>query len=174
MAFFDEAIPMIRALIGDIGATLTYSDDRLEELLCVACKLVIGENINFDYDYSVVISTHTLSPDPIDNGDTAFFNFVCLKAACFCDQNTLRSKSAISGISARMGPATLDTTGLLAGFLKILEQGPCKAYDQLKMEYTFGNSGICRVILSPFVSNEFDPQNLTVNHNDDTRSRILE
>jgi len=27
----------------------------------------------------------------------------------------------------------------------------------------FGNSAICKVILSPFVSNEFDPQSLSNN-----------
>lgn len=175
MSFFDEAIPMVRVLIGDVGSTLTYSDDRLEELLCVSAKIILTESLDFDYDYTVVISTHSISPDPTVNGDNAFFNFVCLKAACFADLSTYRTKSAISGLIAKMGPAWLDTKDHLKGFLDILntEGGPCKAFEQLKKEFMFGNANICRVILSPFVSNDFDPQSLS-GYDDGGRSRLIE
>lgn len=175
MAFFDEAIPMVRVLINDLGATLTYSDDRLEELLCVAGKIILTESIDFDYDYTITVSTHTISPDPVTVGDNAFFNFVCLKAACFADVSTYRTKSAVAGLIAKMGPAMLDTKDHLAGFLNILntEGGPCKAFEQLKKEFMFGNANICRVILSPFVSNDFDPSSLS-DYSGSERDRILE
>ena len=175
MAFFDEAIPMVRVLINDLGATLTYSDDRIEELLCVAAKMMLTETLDFDYDYTVVVSTHTISPDPITVADNAFFNFVCLKAACIADISTYRTKSAIGGLIAKMGPAMLDTKEYLKGFLDILntEGGPCKAFEQLKKEFMFGNANICKVILSPFVSNDFDPQTLN-SYNYSERDRILE
>lgn len=175
MAFFDEAIPMLRVLINDLGATLTYSDARLEELLCVAAKILLSESINFSYDYTVTISTHTISPDPIVNGDSAFFNFIVLKAACIADISTYRTKSAVSGLVAKMGPASLDTKDYVTAFLNILntEGGPCKAFERLKMEYSFGNANICRVILSPFVSNDFDPQSLSF-YDNGSRDKILE
>jgi hypothetical protein len=175
--FFDEAIPMLRVLINDLGTggSFTYSDVRLEELLCVAAKLVLSENFTFDYSYSVYVSTHIIDPDPITVGDNAFFNFICLKAACISDVGTLRSKSPLAGIIAKMGPASLETRNHLDGFIKILEVdgGPCKSYEQLKTEYMFGNPNICKVILSPFVSNDFDPQNLRLGQ-DNTRSRMME
>lgn len=175
MAFFDEAIPMVRALIGDVGPTLTYSDARIEEVLCVAAKIMLTESLDFDYDYTVTVSTHTISPDPITVGDNAFFNFVCLKAACFADMSTYRTKSAIAGLIAKMGPAMLDTKDHLAGFLNILntEGGPCKAFEQLKKEFMFGNANICRVILSPFVSNDFNPDSLS-DYASNERNRMLE
>jgi len=165
MSFFDEAIPMIRALIGDVGPTLSYSDARLEEVLCVAAKLLLSDNITFDYSYTVSISTHSISPDPVDSGDNAFLNFVCLKASCIMDISQYRTKAAVAGISAKLGPASLDTRDHIKGFLDILntDGGPCKAYERLKFEHMFGNAAICKVILSPFVSNEFDPQSLSNN-----------
>jgi hypothetical protein len=175
MSFFDEAIPMLRALINDYGPTLKYSDARLEELLCVSAKLVYSENISFDYTYSILISTHTISPDPIEIGDAAFFNFVCLRAACLSDVGTLRTKALLSGVTAKMGPASLETKGYADAFIKILETdgGPCKAYEKLKFEHMFGNSNICKVILSPFVSNDFDPANISV-VDSSSRNRIME
>ena len=174
MAFFDESIPIVRALIGDVGPTLSYSDARLEEVLCVAAKLLLSDNISFDYTYTVTVSTHSISPDPVDNGDNAFLNFVCLKASCIMDVSQARTKAAIAGINAKLGPASLDTKGHLEGFLNILntDGGPCKAFERLKFEHMFGNSAICKVILSPFVSNDFNPQNLSFVTDD--KGRILE
>lgn len=159
----DEIIPALRILINDLGATLTYSDARLEEVCCVAAKMILSENISLGYEYSIIISTHTITPDPVSNNDVFFQNLILLKSACIVDQGNLRTKSGLANISAKMGPASLDTKGHLEGFIKILEMGPCKAYDQLKFEHMFGNSSICKVILSPFVSNVFDPQNLQNN-----------
>jgi hypothetical protein len=56
-----------------------------------------------------------------------------------------------------LGPAALDTSGQLKGFLDLLNAGPCAAYEQLKTEVMFGNTRMCHAVMSAFVNNKFDP-----------------
>ena len=162
MSWQDETIPMLRVLINDLGETPDYSESRLEELLLVAASYVSRE-IGFANDYTVSITSCTISPDPTDkSGDGLdFMNFIVLKAACIVDQSTLRTKAALAGLKAQFGPARLDTLQHLDGFKILMEQGPCATYEQLKMEYMFGNDHYVKGVFSPFVSNNFDPASLT-------------
>lgn len=159
MAWQDEAIPMLRVLINDLGATPTYSDDRLEQMLIVSAKLVY-QDIDLTYDYTISIESSTISPDPTTNEDDAFINFFVLKAACIADQSTYRTKAAMEGIRAALGPASLAVGGHLPGFKTLLELGPCATYKEMKEAYEFGNVNIVRGILSPFAGNRFDPKTL--------------
>lgn len=162
MAWQDEMIPTLRVLINDMGAEPTYSDGRLEQTLLVAARMV---NMDLGYDYTISVELVTISPDPVDELDETFTNLTVLRAGCFIDQSTLRTKAAISGLVARCGPATLDTSGYLDGFKAIFENGLCSLYEQMKKEVIFGNSAICRAILGPFKSNDFDPINIqTIDH----------
>jgi hypothetical protein len=54
----------------------------------------------------------------------------------------------------------LETVERLPGFQTLLDKGPCALYEEMKMQISFGNASICRIILSPFVSNDFDPEEL--------------
>ena len=159
MAWQDTMIPMLRVLISDLSGTPTYSDERLEQMLVVSAQYVTLE-ITFATTYTITISSCTISPDPIGLDDDAFANFVVLKAACLTDWSTFRTKALISGIKARCGPAILDTVKHLDGFKQLLEQGPCAAYTALKDNYVFGNAQLIKAVLSPFVSNDFDPRSL--------------
>ena len=55
----------------------------------------------------------------------------------------------------------LETMEHMVGFRELLSQGPCAAYTKLKTEYEFGESRYIKAILSPFISNNFDPQSLS-------------
>lgn len=151
---------MLRVLINDIDITnLTYSDDRLEELLVVSARYV-QQDITFTTTYTISVSDVTITPDPVDN--EAFGNFVVLKAACLTDWSTYRQKALIAGVRARCGPTSLDVLGEhLAGFQTLLDKGPCAAYEDMKMKYQFGNPRAIRAILSPFRGNNFDPTYLS-------------
>lgn len=159
----DELIPMLRALINDLDcSSYTYSDDRLEQLLIVGARYVAQE-IPFSTTYTVNVSDREISPDPTvtaTRNDT-FSNFIVLKAACLTDWSTFRTKALLAGITAKCGPASIATLSHLDGFKELVEKGPCAAYEKLKEEYAYGNTNVIHAVLSPFISNDFDPESLT-------------
>ena len=161
MAWADVMLPMVRILINDYDdANYEYSDDRLIQTLVVSAQLV-NQEIDFSTSYTINVPLVTISPDPTTGTvDDAFTNFVVLKAACFMDLSTFRTKAALAGLKAKLGPAVLETMEHLNGFKQLITIGPCAAYATLKNEWMFGNNVVVEAILSPFTSNNFDPQNL--------------
>lgn len=159
MAWLDEAVPMLRILINDFSAEPTYSDSRLTDLLITSAYLVKREIPQVN-SYKITISTKTISPDPVSNNDDLFISLLVLKAACLADQSTFRTKALLEGVKAAMGPASLAISGNLAGFKTLLETGPCRAYEEMKMQQLFAGDALAmnvRAILTPFVGNNFDP-----------------
>ncbi len=155
MAWTKTWVTTLRVLVNDTEATQVYSDDRLRQILVVAAHYT-QEEIDFSTAYTINIETIVISPDPVS--DKIFTNFCVLKAACITDQSTYRTKALISGIKAKCGPAMLETMSHVTGWKDLIDFGPCAAYDKLKKEYLFGNSIAGLAILSPFVSNTFDPR----------------
>jgi len=162
-SWLTEMVVMLRYVINDLGSTPDYSDVRLAQTLCVAAQLVLQE-ISFSNTYTINVANLTMIPDPtqLATPDTAFMNFCVLRAACMIDQSSLRTKALVNGIRANLGPLMLDTNGHIAGFLKTLELGVCKTYADMKFQYAAGDSSIVQAVLSPFVSNDYDP--LSVMH----------
>lgn len=144
---------MLRVLIDDLDSA-DYTDARLEQLLAVSGKYV-NEDIGTSYVINIV--TPDISPDPVDVNDNVFVNLNVLKAACLVDQGNMRSKAALSGLEARCGPAVLKTGGVLEGIKLVLSNGPCASYKELVLNYVVGNGLIGHGVLSPFISNTFDP-----------------
>lgn len=170
--YWEIEIPIIiRNLINDLGEPPTYSDDRIQQLAVVAAQYVLME-VNLDTIYSVNVVTSIISPDPSapETRDTDFIGFIAMKAACLLDQSTFRTKAAGEGLRAALGPASLSVTGTLGGYKDILNMGPCKLYDQLVLDHNIGNATAVRAVFSPFVGNNFDPQNL--NHPSYNYSRL--
>lgn len=159
----DEAVPMLRILINDYGSEPTYSNSRLTDIL-VAAAFIIQQEVQFETDYTVSMSTKTISPDPVTEEDDYYITMMILKAACIADQSTYRTKALLEGVRAALGPATLAISGNLNGFAKILEIGACKTYEQIKDNASYGTNAVnVRAILSPFVGNKFDPSILRMN-----------
>ena len=159
MTWRNEVIPLIRVLISDLDSPYTYTDRRLEQLAVVSAHIVNGE-VPLNRTYTVSIAQRTISPDPTSVSDDAFINLIALKSACLCDWSTYRTEILRSGIKAKLGPATLETMNRLPGFTALISKGPCESYSELKMQWAFGGGNAAKVILSPFVSNEYDPANL--------------
>lgn len=157
-----ELILMLRYMIWDISST-DYSDESLRNLILIASQLV-NQEITFSTTYTINFGNASISPDPTATAtrDNAFINLVVLKAACLTDQAMAKRKAKLEGVRASLGPAALNVGGHLAGYLKILESpgGACAMYEQMRLQYTCGNVNIVRAILSPFVGNDFDPQDL--------------
>ena len=171
MAWQDELIPMLRALISDLGVEPLYSDERLEELIVVSAKFVKQE-MDFNDNYTIDVTACSISPDPttgVTDDRDAFSNFIVLKAACMADWSTFRSKALLNGIKVRCGTAWLETMDHIKGFRDLIDFGPCKAYDTLKKDYKFGNVQVIKAILSPFTSNNFSPHSLHPGHHHNHR-----
>ena len=81
MAWQTDLLTMLRNVIFDVDDTdYTYTDNRLKEMLVVAARLVTQE-IAFDTDYTVTISTTGISPDPTDSTDANSKAFELTKVA---------------------------------------------------------------------------------------------
>lgn len=165
MAWQDTAIPILRTLLNDACGTITYTETRLEELSIASAHFNVQE-LPFSTDYTVSIPNASISPDP--ELDVEFINFMVLRAACIADQGLFRERALLSGLEARCGPAILKTMQHVTGFQTLLTEGPCKAFEELKQDYIFGNTDIIRAVLSPFIGNEFQPDT-TYRYTDDYR-----
>jgi hypothetical protein len=161
MSWQQELTIITRHWINDFSDPPTYSDERIEQLLTIAAQYVVAE-VNLDTNYTIDINSPNITPDPTnpENKDVVFITLVGLKASCMLDQSSLRTKAAMEGVRAALGPASLSVSGGSQAYKYILDVGPCALYNQLKMEYEIGNSSIFRAILSPFVGNNFDPSYL--------------
>lgn len=162
MAWQDEAIPTLRVLINDLGSPPTYSDARLEQTCAVSAKLIQQECV-FSTSYEVSVEDSTITPDPQD--DPVFMNMMILKAACLVDHSTFRTKAALEGVKAAMGPANLQVSGHLGGFRTILEVGTCATYTELKDQLVWGNIDVVKAVMSPFSSNRADFRYLSDHYN---------
>lgn len=150
-------IPIIvRTLINDLEEPVKYSDERLLQIITVAAKYVQFD-VALDHEYVIDVVGSNISPDPTLDNDSIFISLVGLKAACIIDQSTLRTKAALEGIRASLGPAQLSIAGSLAGFDLIIDKGSCAAYDELTAHWDVKAATAIRAILSPFVGNKFDP-----------------
>lgn len=151
---------IIRTLINDVENIPKYSDERLHQVIVVAAKYV-----QFDVDlnnrYKLDIANPEITPDPTAANDDIFISLTCLKSACIIDQSSVRTKAALEGIRAALGPASLSVGGSLEGLRMILEMGPCASYEELTSHWDVKEATAVRAVLSPFVGNNFDPTSLT-------------
>ena len=152
---------VVRVLINDLDQPYEYSDERMQQVIVVAAKYV-QFNVNLDYSYNVNVITPSITPDPTLGHDEIFLSLVGLKAACIFDQGTFRTKAALEGINTRLGPAALSFGGSIAGYRDIIDHGACGLYDELTSHWDVRNASAFAAILSPFVSNKFDPRYIYV------------
>lgn len=151
---------IVRTLINDLDeASPMYSDERILQVITVAAKYVQFD-VNLEHSYAIDVVNPNITPDPTADNDSIFISLVSLKAACLIDQSTLRTKAAMEGIRAALGPANISVAGSLVGLRLIIEQGPCSAYEELTSHWDVKEATAIRAILSPFVGNNFDPRYL--------------
>ncbi len=151
---------MLRTMLNDAGCGEgTYPTNRLEQLLITAAYF-LPIDVNFNSSYVVDVEAYTITPDPIGQSDgTDFISLMVLKAACIADEGNFRNKALLQGVTARCGPAVLQTSNYGQYLKELLTNGPCKVYEELKDGYNFGyeSGGILKAVMSPFVSNDFYP-----------------
>lgn len=155
MTWQDESVEILRILINDFAGTPKYDDQDLEQLLLVSARYVIQE-VNLPTSYTVDYSLGTITPDP--SSDHIFLNFMILKSACMTNTWEFNTKAIQDGISAKCGPATLSVSSNAFLILGLINNGPCKTYQELVTQFNFGQlSENVKGIFSPFCSNTFLP-----------------
>ena len=149
---------MLRTILNDAGCdTNKYTTERLQQLLVTAAYF-LPLDINFVSTYTVDVEAQTISPDPMQQDDgAAFINFMVLKAACMADEGNFRTAALLQGVTARCGPAALDTRNHGEYLKALLSSGPCRMYEELSTQYNFSYDGgqVLKAVMSPFVSNDF-------------------
>lgn len=157
MAWQNELTTIVRTLVNDGFEPYQFSNERIVQTILIAAKYVQFDVV-LDHAYDVDVVNLTINPDPTDDNDEIFMILTALKAACLVDQGTLRTKAAMEGVRAALGPASLSVGGAAAGWEKILQHGPCKLYDDLVEHWDVANASSIAAILSPFSGNKFDPE----------------
>ena len=148
---------MVRTLINDSVEPYQFSDERIQQTILVAGKYVQFDVV-LDHPYTIDVVNSTINPDPTVDQDEIFIILTSLKAACLVDQGTLRTKAAMDGVRAVLGPASLSVGGSSAGWEMILKHGPCKLYDDLVEHWDVANASAIAAVLGPFSGNQFDPE----------------
>jgi len=157
MSWQTELTTMVRTLINDSVEPYQFTDERIVQTILVAGKYVQFDVV-LDHSYSVDVTSLTIDPDPTSDNDEIFIILTSLKAACLVDQGSLRTKAAMEGVKAVLGPAALTVNGAASGWELILKHGPCKLYDDLVEHWDVANASAISAVLSPFSGNQFDPE----------------
>lgn len=156
MSWQNTLTTMVRTLINDSVAPYQFSDDRIQQTILVAGKYVQFDVV-LDHSYAIDVVSGSISPDPTEDNDEIFIILTSLKAACLVDQGTLRTRAAMDGVRAALGPASLSVSGSASGWEMILKNGPCKLYDDLVEHWDVANASAIAAVLGPFSGNKFDP-----------------
>jgi len=149
MAWTTDMVLIVRGLINDLVTPYTYTDERLQELICIGAVLTMQE-VDFDTAYVVDLSASTITPDPSVAGDDDFEALVSLKTACIISRGEQRD-AAKKAVSVKDGPAFIDTKDR-AKQLGGLAEDACKAYDRARMSYQMGDGSVGKAIVGPYNS----------------------
>jgi len=122
--------------------------------------------VHFKTAYVVDVEAKTITPDPLhptrlEDGEE-FVNLMVLKAACIADEGNFRTAALSQGVSARIGPASIQTSSYGQYLGTLLNDGPCKSYAQLVELYnmSYDSAKIIRAVMSPFVANDYNPRGM--------------
>jgi hypothetical protein len=157
MSWQNELTVIVRVLINDLKDPYDFNDERIEQAISVAAKYV-QLDVNLDRIYEVDVVNSNILPDPVEENDQIFTSLLCLKAACIIDQGTYRTKAAMEGVRAALGPASLSVAGNSAAWKNILDNGACGMYEELTSHWDIKNATAIAAILGPFAGNKFDPE----------------
>jgi hypothetical protein len=145
---------ILRHMINDVGATATYPDMRLQQLILVSAQLVQAE-LNLNQKYAVDVVNLTIVPDPTGatdgfSRDDSFMNLVMMKAACIIDNSEARY-AAGRGVMMRDADKQIDLRGVSEAKVTIWSKGWCQNYKDTRFEYMAGGAGtVGTAIVGPF------------------------
>jgi len=148
-AWTTDMVLIVRGLITDLVVPYTYTDERLQELICIGAVLTMQE-VDFVRSYTVDLSATTIVIDPSIAGDADFEALVSLRTACLISQGEHRN-AAKTAFSVKDGPAFVDTKDR-AKHLGDLADDACTAYTRAKANYQMGDGSLGRAIVGPYAA----------------------
>lgn len=152
---------MFRAFIGDIDpANYEYSDARVCQLLNTAAFFVSADLCDCPgLSLEVDLINSTIDPDPLT--DPILANLIVFRAICMVDIGEVRLKSAIEGVKAVCGPASMGVSSTASTWNYLFSHGACGTYTKLKEQCCFRKlvqtAAFCKAILAPFSSGCYQP-----------------
>ena len=146
-----DMILMLRSVIGDLDES-KYTNERLKQVLMVGAYGVQND-ASFPNTYTVNVGLVSITPDPVDTGDSDFTVLTVYKSACIQVGSEVKTESA-NAISIKDGPSAIDLRGV-SGSLISLYKDLCQKYQDMldKYRYESGNgdgSPVGTAILSPY------------------------
>ena len=146
MSWKVDLVVMLRSLIGDLDHA-KYTDERLKQVIVVGAYNVLND-ADFSNDYTVSVSSVSISPDPIGQKDTDFSVLSLYKAACILLGSEVKTEAANS-IAIKDGPSSIDLRGVTQN-LNTLYNDLCLKYDNLLKTYQYNNTLVGQAILGPY------------------------
>lgn len=132
-----DMILMLRSIIGDLDEA-KYTDERLKQVLMVGAYNVQND-ADFPNAYTVNVGQVSLSPDPVDTGDSDFTILTVYKSACILVGSEVKTESA-NAISIKDGPSAIDLRGV-SGSLLTLYKDICAKYEEMLDKYRYESGG---------------------------------
>lgn len=151
MAWEDDMTEMLRVLVDDMDEPPVFSDEKLLRVLTVAA-FQVSSQLTFDHNFAVSISAQTISPDPTAAAysNPSFLNLTTTKAACIINQGSAMTAAA-RAIVVRDGGSMVDLRAIFGAKFKLIEQGWCAVYEDMKFEYQAGSVRVAgAAVLGPF------------------------
>ena len=149
----DTMVLMLRALLNDLDSgNYTYTDARLQQMLCVGAYNVQAEAV-FTNTYVIDIVNSTMTPDPVAEGDSDFVVLTVYKTACIMVGSEIKTQ-ANNAIAIKDGPSSIDLRGI-ATQLGSVKDNYCTAYAELLNKYRYenganGSMSIGQAVLGPY------------------------
>lgn len=157
MPWDTEMVTILRVMINDLDSPYKFTDTRLKQVIVAATQIVTTDaSSKFSFEYVGDITALTITPDPTDRTggtrDDDFVTLSLLKSACFIDNCNARDAARKGGISIREWNTSLDTKGLFAAAIALLQsdKGYCQQYDEAIFQYLASNSNVGTGVFGPF------------------------
>jgi hypothetical protein len=155
MAWQTEMVEILRVMINDMDSPYKFSDNRLEKVIVAASSLVLNDTPG-KFSYISDITEISITPDPTDRTNNTrnddFVTLTLLKSACFIDNCNVRDAARKGGISIREWNTSIDTRGIFASALSLLEsdKGWCQQYEDALFQFLAGNASVGVGVFGPF------------------------
>ena len=144
VAWSTSILPLLRVLIEDYNIPYTHTTSFLHQAICVAA-ITVQQEMDFDNDYTVELSTFTISPEPTE---TAFINLVALFAAYIIGVGESRIDSG-NAVRVKDDEASIDMKDVAQTKMAWTKE----LYDMYKKSlkaYKLGKYALGHSIVSPY------------------------
>jgi len=165
MSWKVDMVLMLRSLIGDLDES-KYTDERLKQVLVVGAFNVVND-ADFANNYTVSVSSVSISPDPITEKDTDFSVLTLYKSACILVGSEAKTESS-NAISIKDGPSSIDLRGVSQN-LSAIYKDLCNKYEALLSAYEYASGGGDGAPAGAAILSPYSPASFNINSHETDR-----